>query len=78
MSDDSWKLVAQTATNLVVVGVVAAAWLTGKATSEAALLAILSVSGVQFAGSRVKNAPPAGPTGLALFMAAESIQHLLG
>ena len=81
MTHENIKLLTQTVTNLVVVGVVAAAWLTGKASAEASLLAILSVAGVQFAGLRSRNpdsVPPAGPTGLALFMAVQSLQHVTG
>jgi hypothetical protein len=81
MTHENYKLLAQTVTNVLVISAVSAAWLMDKATSEAALIALLSVAGVQFAGARAKHpdsVPPAGPVGLALFMAVQSAQHLIG
>jgi hypothetical protein len=73
MDNTRLSLILQTVTNLVVIAIVGAGFLTGKVTSEQALFPLLAISGIEYASRKSKSggSPPAGPAALALLMATE-------
>lgn len=55
MTDSRLKLILSTCTNLAFGGVISAAWLMGKVSTETALLPLLALAGLDVLGRRNEN-----------------------
>jgi hypothetical protein len=75
MTDERLRIIFGGITQLMVTGLVGAAWLLDKVSSTEALIPLLALGGLEIAGRATKGrTPPGGPTAAALFMALQALQ----